>query len=679
MTNEARYNDFVPLLYGTTWAEPPAVFARNDGNLTRMEVLLSSGRIAQVLKVLVNNIEIPIGVAGRDMTRSGWWNLFADGDRNGGFNFNFTSFGGVPQGDPYGSMAALSIVVPNQINDGKVLPRVKVLVEGSLLESFDSGGVSQGSQFSDNPVWILLDVLRRSGWKLDEIDLPSFADAATFCDETIAATDNQGNPISIERFRCNLVVRSRRTAADVIRGIRNNARLQLTYQTDGKIAVHVENSLTLQQPTKPEGSNATDPLNGGWPAYVYRDGSTPGISSGILRRADDSPSVRLWHRPMADTPNRFSVEFADEFNEYQQDSLALVDVDDVARTGQELTGRLLVDGLPTFDQSGRILKFVLDKSIQGNRYIEFETGVRALGQRVGDIIAVTYLKEGLLNQPFRILKIQPSTNYRSVRITAQVHNDAWYDDTNGQLSLIPATSRQPESEPSVPDPLYGDEFDEFGDEQFSITEFEVSGTDGTILTEVEVGFKPPQAGQSLVAGIPIVSLQPTILTTGGTLEGNQTLYYAVTGTDVDSRETNSSFVIRAEIPSGGATFAVRLNGLSFTQGTASFSVYRGELPTRLFRIAQAQTIAGTFTDTGLTAELTGAPDPQYDHANFYWRLEDTDEQFATEFGPDSVGSTLLTMTVDAFIGHAVRLLRGKGAGQERTITNNTATTVSVTP
>jgi len=31
--------------------------------------------------------------------------------------------------------------------------------------------------------------------------------------ETIAATDNQGNPISIERFRCNLAIRSRRTAA----------------------------------------------------------------------------------------------------------------------------------------------------------------------------------------------------------------------------------------------------------------------------------------------------------------------------------------------------------------------------------------------------------------------------------------------------------------------------------
>ncbi|MDA1312496.1 MAG: hypothetical protein O2968_04085 [Acidobacteria bacterium] len=678
VSNEARYNDFVPLIYGTSWIEPPIVFARNDGNLTRMEILLGLGKINQVVKVLVNNIDIPLGITGQDMTGSGWWNLFADGDRHGGFNLNFVSFGGVPQGDPYGSMVALSVVVPNQINDGRVLPCVKVLLEGLRLDTFDSGGGALGQTFSDNPAWILLDVLRRSGWRRDEIDLPSFADAAAFCDETIAATDNQGNGISVKRFRCNLLLRSRRTAADVIRGIRNNARLQLTYTGEGKIAVRVDNSLALQQPSIPAGSNATAQVNGGWPAYVYTDGSTPGMASAILRKSNDEPAVRLWHRPTADTPNRFFIEFADEFNELQQDSLALLDSADIARTGQEIAGRLVADGLPTFDQAARILKFFLDKSIQGNKYIEFETGVKALGQKVGDIITVTYVREGLIGQPFRILKLQPSTNYRQVRITAQIHNDAWYQDTNGQLSLLPPTRRQPESEQGVPDPLYGDEFDEFGEEHFSITEFQITSSDGSILTEVEVGFKPPDVGQSLVAGIPLVSLQPNVQSPGGSIEGGQTLYYAVSATDSDGRESNPSFVVRATVPAGGSSYQIELTGLSFTAGAASFSVYRGPLPTRLFRIASGQAIAGSFTDTGLTAELTGAPDPRYDHANFYWRLEDTDEFFASDFGPDSVGSSLLNMTVDAFIGHSVRLLRGKGAGQERIIANNTATTVFVT-
>src|SRR5262249_16061437 len=58
-SNPARYNDFVPLIYGTAWYAPPVVFARNDGNLTRMEVLLGMGEIQGVLKVLVNDVEIP--------------------------------------------------------------------------------------------------------------------------------------------------------------------------------------------------------------------------------------------------------------------------------------------------------------------------------------------------------------------------------------------------------------------------------------------------------------------------------------------------------------------------------------------------------------------------------------------------------------------------------------------
>ncbi len=675
--NEARYNDFVPLLYGTVWTEPLVVFSRNDGNLTRLEALVGLGEINQALKVVVNNVEIPAGVAGRNMTGSGWWNLMSAGTRDGGFNPDFLDGGGNPQGDPYGSMTVLSVVVPNAIHNGSSLPRVRALVEGLKVEKFDSSGTSLGYEFNNNPAWVLLDVLRRSNWQLAELDLPSFAAAAEFCDQTIAATDNNGNPISVRRFQCNLAARARRMAADVIRGVRNNARLQLSYTTDGKLGVRVENSFALQQPVKPEGSNAPAMVNGGWPAYVYADGTSGAPPSGVLREESGASTARVWSRSTADTPNRFAIEFQDMFNEYQQDSFALVDIPDYARIGQEITGRLLADGIPSYDQAARLLKFFLDKSIQGNRYVEFDTTVKALHQRVGDLITVTYSKEGWINQPFRILKIAPGMNYRTVHITAQIHNDAWYQDTNGQLSLIPETRRQPNVGESLPNPITGTELGPGGIIRFQITEFEVTGTDGTILTEVEVKFQPPVAGQSRRAGIPIVSLQPTLLTTGGTLAGNQTLYHAVTATDSEGDESSPSFTVRAKIPGGSSTNSVRLEGLSFGSGAVSFSVYRGELPTQLYRIASGQAIATQFTDTGLAAQLVSSPDPHYDHANFYWRLEEIEEKFATIVGADQVGNETLTMTPNAFVGHVVRLVEGWGAGQERAIVSNTATTVTV--
>ncbi len=133
--NQARYNDFVPLVYGTAWYQPPITFARNDGNLTHMEVLLGMGEIADVVKVVVNGVEIPQGQSGKNMTATGWFNLVTPGTRNGAFNLDFVDASGQPLGDPYGSMALLSVVVPNQVSSAQTLPTIDVLLMGLLLET----------------------------------------------------------------------------------------------------------------------------------------------------------------------------------------------------------------------------------------------------------------------------------------------------------------------------------------------------------------------------------------------------------------------------------------------------------------------------------------------------------------------------------------------------------------
>ena len=107
--NEGRYNDFVPLVYGTAWYRPPIVFARNDGNLTHMEVLLGMGPIEGVTKVVVNDVELPAGDVADKPTSTGWFNLANVGYRDGEFNLDFTDGAGKPMGDPYGSMAVLSV------------------------------------------------------------------------------------------------------------------------------------------------------------------------------------------------------------------------------------------------------------------------------------------------------------------------------------------------------------------------------------------------------------------------------------------------------------------------------------------------------------------------------------------------------------------------------------------
>jgi len=231
--NEARYNDFVPLVYGTAWYQPPVVMGRNDGNLTRIEVMLGMGEIQGVVKVIVNDIEIPEGQAGTDMTATGWYSLVHPGTRTGAFNMDFRDAAGNALGDPYGSMAFLSLVVPNRIQSGTSTPRVQVLLEGLKLAQYDATGSSLGELFSNNPAWVLLDVLRRSGWSEQEIDLQSFAKTAAYCEEAISTTDLHGNATSFPRYQCNLLVSKKRSAAEMVHGNRSGAGLLVTYARGG--------------------------------------------------------------------------------------------------------------------------------------------------------------------------------------------------------------------------------------------------------------------------------------------------------------------------------------------------------------------------------------------------------------------------------------------------------------
>ncbi len=672
--NQTRYNDFVPLVYGSQWYNPPIVFARNDGNLTRMEVLLGMGELDRVVTVLVNGVEIPEGVSGVDMTATGWYNVVSPGSRSGSFNGDFTDGSGNPLGDPYGSMGYASVVVPNRISSGQTLPKIEVFARGMKLESFDSSGASQGFAYTNNPAWIVLDILRRSGWVATEMDLASFATAAAYCAQPLTAKDLFGNDAVIARFECGMVVDTRTSVAELLRGIRTASSLMLTYNSAGLLTLRVENSLLLQQPDKPVGANSTEELNGGWPAYEFSDGSDQ--FSGILRKPNGAPAIRLYSRSGADVPNRLTVEFQDVFNDNQQDSLSLVDVDDSLLTGREVTTGSGALGLTNFDQATRALQLHLDKLIRGNTFVEFETTVRGVDLRPGDIIAVTYLKEGFERQPFRIVRLAPGQNYETVLITAQWHDDGWYNSGTADAA---GGRRADGTEWGLPRPLVGSELDSDGVEQFTITETVSPQGDGSSAVVLTVEFDTPAIVGASGAQVPLVGLNPTIATTGGTLKGGQTLYYAISALDSSGGETALSFTIAARIPADTNTNAVTLGGLSFSPGTAGINVYRGSNPYQLLRIAHNVSTTATFADNGLTPDLQGPPDANYDHANFYWRLELQPEVTANIHTPTTIGNDTLGMLTDDFKASFVRITSGTGAKQERVIVTNDATTITISP
>ncbi len=651
LPNQALYNDFVPLIYGTGWYQPPIVFARNDGNLTHFEVLLGSGQISSVITVIVNNTQIPVGVSGTNMTATGWYNVISYGTRNGSFNPDFSNSAGQPLGDPYGSMAFMSLVVPNWISNGTSLPDVEVLIQGLQLAQFDSSGNYLSNAFTNNPAWVMLDALLRSGWSLSRLDLSTFAAVAVRCNALVSTVDVNGNSTTIPRYQCNLLLTGSRSAGDIVRGIRNGSAMYLSFDSNGLIQLNAEDTLANQQPTQSASSNSTEELNGGWPAYEFGDDAF----SGIVRSANGTPSLTVTSQSIANTPNQYTVEFQDEFNDYQQDSLSLVDIDDFLLTGQDVTATLTALGLPNFDQANRAAALQLYKSVNGNTYVQFETSVKGVGLRPGDIITLTYAREGFSRQPFRITKLSPGVNFMTAVITAQIHDDAWYTAVNSDAA---GSGRQAVFEVGLPRPLVGSVLDSNGVEQFGIAETSTASTDGSVTENLSVSFSVPAKPAASSAGIPLMGLNPQVSNSGGTLAGGQALYYGVSAVDANGAEGGLSFIAMANVPAGGNTNEVTLVSLSFSSAAVSFDVYRGPNPTQILRIASNVAIAGQFVDSGLTALLQGPPDSNYDHANFYWRLELQPPEQVSIFSATTVGNSTLNMVLNLYNGATVRITAG---------------------
>ena len=677
LQNSAKYNDPVPLIYGTGWLKAPISFSRNDGNLTHMEVILGMGVLTGILKVVVNDVEIPLGVAGVSVGTTGWYGIVTSGGRTGNFNYDFTDSSGAPLGDPYGSIAVLSVVVPNRICLGSALPNVEVLLQGMQLDTYDLQGNRQPPTFTSNPSWAILDILRRCGWSESEVDLSSFALSAAHCDALINTTDLNGNPLSIPRYQTSLILTKRQSAASVVRGIRVAASLMLRYGSTGLLELAPESTIADQQPQLPDGSNSVELLNGGWPAYEFSDASA--AYSGIVRLPNGSSSVRLTSRSVAETPNRLSVEFQDSFNEYQQDSLSVVDSDDSGLIGYEISSQSTALGIANMSQATRVLLRQLDKSTAGNLYVQFQTSFRAVKVNVGDIITLTYAKEGLIRIPFRVTKLVPSLNYELVTILAQVHDDNWYSD---DPIVLAGAGRQPLSQVQTPRPLVGvllhsDPNGGFEFFDLGIQEQLWAQSDGSATDTLTVAFSQPTMPSPASPGVPLLSLSPQYASVGGSLNGGTSLYYAVSAVDVSGREGPLSFTVASVIPVGTNSNTVTVTGLSFASDTASFHVYRGLSPQVLYRIASNVSIGNAFTDTGLPALPIGPPDPSFDHANCYYRYEYAGPFAATTTGSNMIASADMGAVPLAYVGRTVRIIEGTGRGQERPISANDATSITL--
>ena len=123
-------------------------------------------------------------------------------------------------GDPHGGMACLSVVIPNRNLSEQRSSSDRGAGRWRQLPRYDTDGMALEATFTRNPAWVVLDLLKRNGWRDEDLNLASFATTASYCDESVSVPLADGGERQAARFEVNLVIQQRRSLMELLRGLR---------------------------------------------------------------------------------------------------------------------------------------------------------------------------------------------------------------------------------------------------------------------------------------------------------------------------------------------------------------------------------------------------------------------------------------------------------------------------
>ena len=626
-SNDAKYGEPWPAVLGRGWVECPVLNMRQDGNFTRCDVGLCVGHIdtgntaTLGMKVVVQGYELPPG--GYDAGswtalnpgNVAWWNWVSRGWRDGNTPSRFNG-----KEDPYGSEAVIEVVLPRSEAGGESVPSVSVLFSGPQIRTYSTTS-THADAWTDNPVWHLMWALVRAGWSYSELDIQSFIDAAAICAASVSYTSQYGGTLSHARYKSNVILRQRRQASDIIRGIRQNCCALLQPNRDtGKLSVIVKGTLADQQPSAVAGSNYNTAV-----VSITRGGSVTNGYAAYRFSEDNTISIKGIPRPITDTPNRIAFQFQDSEAQFAQTSLALSDSDDIERVGQEIGATVQIDGCATYDQSVRLAKIMQKEAHRGNvqgdtrgtRWFELTTSIKAIRVYVGQIVIVDWTKLQLSGTLFRVQGVQGPKKDGTITLTLSQHDDTWYIDSLSQRP-DPAYSNPKRdklaraSYPLCPDHIYARASDAWylqSDRFHRLTPQWSIGANGTWNGKIEVQSKMPPNVFG-IAQPPQVAMQATTAASGGSL-GAGLYYLAIAAKDAAGLYSPLSVVASAYLASGTAN-TITIPVQWWDADTAGWALYAGRTPFRMSWQASGTGKPSTVTLTSWLDCRGGAPDQELD-------------------------------------------------------------------
>lgn len=452
-TNDARYGDYVPMVYGIGWLSPLVMGLWSDGNYTDLEVLLCYGNCAEIIHLIVNDEIVAhlVGTSGDDddpdreaentiysaiTTTSfinNWWRTInAAIDRSGNPNPNA---GWGSKGDPYGSMSAVYVSCLTELVPSNAIPTIQILMSGGsvrqyftptdFLDFFGGPSADENSyQPTMSPVWILMDMLIWANFSYTNFDIQSFIDAAAKCETQMYFTREDGTYTNVYaespgnvpyyRYQVGVVIRQRAAITELVKGILNSMKASLffDFQT-GLLKLIIKETLASQQPSPIVGSNYNIPVpsvtvegvaTNGYLAYAFDETN--------IRKMDNNQStLKITQKPNQELSNKVTIQFNDRENGFSPDSATIIDAEAVNRLNQEVTGSFPLTGPQTYDHLRRITNTWFSELYRGNPRLdyqgsfigdtggtltfEFETSIKGVHLTVGQICSLQDIQNGI--------------------------------------------------------------------------------------------------------------------------------------------------------------------------------------------------------------------------------------------------------------------------------------------
>lgn len=493
-----KFNQPIPVLYGTgqsTLIELFSLTSHFNNDYVRGQYLLCGGPVVGLSNLVVGATSVPQVAQSTYSTNpssippSGQWTF-----QNGDLGVCYVD-PGFPTADPKSGMCVVFAKFPPQFLQNVSSAGITVQWTGIPVWVSDVNGNLTYTAVVQNPAWIIMDVLARSGWKFSELNLQSFYAFSVYANQLIDLNISPSQQVLNPRFQFSLIIQQQAPASEILRNLLSACHAILSYDSNGLLRLDQENRIAASVTTSPfsSGLQWVEPTDGSgisigtqlqvgiagtnletvtvlnvqldntgeffqFQANFTQNHGSPepviapyaygfGLSS-ILQNYDGTPDLTRSSLKTAETPNEFVAGFQDSLRAFVNDSVNLVSTIEANNFGAPVIGNLNATGFTTVDAAVRIAQLALFKShgrrnsnnsigSRGNLFATLTTSVKGFGVGIGSLVTITYPKEGWSSKSFRVVQISPTQDqqfaYWKMKFTLREHDDAWYDIINGVI------------------------------------------------------------------------------------------------------------------------------------------------------------------------------------------------------------------------------------------------------